>query len=196
MKCSSFYRSIRAIQTAFIRLANAFALWGLDSLGAAHDARWLQALQSPSACYRSESFNASELESRLRALQSLPPDVLAPRPRRMGTTQDYSGNSLREALVAPFNVQFPSSALENVGLIDVPAFERARMKFVRYGSPTLTLPLLLTLHTEHWLRAREMRENGVRDSRQHDRELMSAKGCSASGRITSNAPEEFVPPFI
>ena len=126
----------------------------------------------------------------------LPPDVLAPRDRRTGSAQDYSGNSVRQALAAPFNVQFPSSALENVGLIDVPAFERARMKFVRYGSPTLILPLLLTLHTEHWLRAREMRENGMRDSRQHNRELISTTGCSTSARITSNSPEEFVPPFI
>lgn len=70
-------RETGSSMTAFIRLANAFALWGLDSLGAAHDARWLQALQSPSACYRGERFNASELESRLRALQSLPPDALA-----------------------------------------------------------------------------------------------------------------------
>jgi asparagine synthetase B (glutamine-hydrolysing) len=104
----------------------------------------------------------------------LPPDVLAPRAQLTGTAQDYSGNSLRQALAAPFNTQFPSSALETLGLIDVPAFERARMKFVRYGSPTLTLPLLLTLHTEHWLRAREMPQSGVRDlSQQHDRELMS-----------------------
>ena len=70
-------RETGSAKTAFTRLANAFALWGLDSLGPAHDARWLLALQSPGACYRGERFNASELESRLQGLQSLPPDGLA-----------------------------------------------------------------------------------------------------------------------
>lgn len=62
---------------AHARLANAMALWGVDSLGPAYDERLLQALQSRSACDRGERSNASELEARLLRLKTLPPDALA-----------------------------------------------------------------------------------------------------------------------
>jgi hypothetical protein len=66
----------RPTQTAHARIANAFALWGLDSLGTEHDDRLLKALQSRSACFRGEDGKASELEARLRRLQALPSDEL------------------------------------------------------------------------------------------------------------------------
>jgi asparagine synthase (glutamine-hydrolysing) len=83
----------------------------------------------------------------------LPEEVTAPREERTGTPQDYAGTALANALSSPFSELFPSSALESLGLVDVNAFERSRMKFLRLGSPELRLPLLLTIHTELWLRA-------------------------------------------
>jgi asparagine synthase (glutamine-hydrolysing) len=94
-----------------------------------------------------------------RAMRDLlPSEVLAPRTRRTGLPHDYARSSLREALKSPFTLQFSSSALDNLGLIDVAAFERARTKFLRYANRKLTLPLLLTLHTELWLRAHGFNE--------------------------------------
>ena len=89
----------------------------------------------------------------------LPRDVLTPRDHRTGTPDDYAGNALRKALSSPFDEQFPASALKGLGLINVAAFEKARISFLRYGSTELRLPLLLTLHTELWLRAQR---SGVR----------------------------------
>lgn len=126
----------------------------------------------------------------------LPAPVMAPREHRTGTPQDYAGNALRHALTSSFREQFPSSALEDLGLISVAAFEHARMKFLRYGSPNLRLPLLLTLHTEFWLRARVTGESTVIASPPSEGQLTPASLSVAARAMTPDSLEEAVPLFI
>jgi asparagine synthase (glutamine-hydrolysing) len=126
----------------------------------------------------------------------LPSAVLAPREARTGTPQDYTGNALRDFLSVPFNERFPSSALENLGLIDVTALERARLKFLRMGSFDLRLPLLLTLHTEFWLRARGIGVRAAETFAGNGGLSIVANDDAASGLVASNSPEENTPLFI
>jgi asparagine synthase (glutamine-hydrolysing) len=102
----------------------------------------------------SDHFGGTEGKRLLRHAmrELLPAEILAPRAERTGTPQDYAGDALVKALAS--SDHFQNSALESLGLIDVPAFERARTSFLRYGSNKYRLPLLLTLHTELWLRSR------------------------------------------
>lgn len=126
----------------------------------------------------------------------LPPPVLASREERTGTPQDYAGNALWNFLNVPFNERFPSSALANLGLIDVPALERARMKFLRISSPDLRLPLLLTLHTELWLRARGIGVGVAENASENQGQSIFASNDAASDFVASGSPEENAPLFI
>lgn len=123
----------------------------------------------------------------------LPSEVLAPRTRRTGLPHDYARTSLREALNSPFAQQFSGSPLENLGVIDVAALERARMKFLRHGSRRLTLPLLLTLHTELWLRAHGFNEAYLHEFNPTGRD---AERAAASRLPVSDPLEETVELFV
>lgn len=126
----------------------------------------------------------------------LPSAVLAPREARTGTPQDYAGNALRDFLSVPFNERFPSSALENLGLIDVTALERARLKFLRMGSFDLRLPLLLTLHTEFWLHARGIGVRAAETFAGNEGLSIVDNDDATSGLVASNSPEENTPLLI
>jgi asparagine synthase (glutamine-hydrolysing) len=112
----------------------------------------------------------------------LPKEILAPRAERTGTPQDYAGAALRQALAPASSEQSQYSALQSLGLINIPALERARMKFLRYGSVSLRLPLLLTLHTEMWLRAHGFADHslGYSDAGKKQETFANTETTSAS----------------
>jgi len=120
----------------------------------------------------------------------LPAEILAPRAERTGTPQDYAGDALVQALASASSEQFQDSALQSLGLIDIPAFERARMNFLRYGGTNHRLPLLLTLHTELWLRARGLKDRNVVGSVASEISSLSAVDWAPSEPTASDAQEE------
>jgi asparagine synthase (glutamine-hydrolysing) len=126
----------------------------------------------------------------------LPAEILAPRAERTGTPQDYAGDALRQSLASASSEQFHYSALESLGLIDIPALEHARMKFLRYGSANLRLPLLLTLHTEFWLRSRGLSDRDPVTSISHEADSVYAAHQAPSEQIALAASEESTPLFI
>jgi len=146
----------------------------------------------------SDHFGGTEGKRLLRhAMRDLlPAEVLAPRAERTGTPQDYVGDALRLALGSASSEQFQYSALEGLGLINIPAFERARMKFLRYGSANLRLPLLLSLHTELWLRSRGLMDRDAVASVAPETSSLSVAAWASSEPITSDALEESTPLFI
>lgn len=146
----------------------------------------------------SDHFGGTEGKRLLRhAMRDLlPAEILAPRAKRTGTPQDYAGDALVKVLVSVSSGQLQNSALEGLGLIDVPAFERARMKFLRTGSANLRLPLLLTLHTESWLRSRGLTDRSVVRSVASETSSSSAAEWAPSEPIVSDVLEEGTPLFI
>jgi asparagine synthetase B (glutamine-hydrolysing) len=146
----------------------------------------------------SDHFGGTEGKRLLRhAMRDLlPAKILAPRAERTGTPHDYAGDALIQALSTPFAEQLQNSALESFGLIDIPAFERARMKFLRYGSTNYRLPLLLTLHTELWLRSRQLADRGAVGPGASDVSSMSTADWDPSGSIVSDVLGEGSPLFI
>jgi hypothetical protein len=125
----------------------------------------------------------------------LPAEILAPRAERTGTPQDYTGNALMQRL-ASASEQFENSALQSLGLIDLAAFERARMKFLRYGSANLRLPLLLTLHTEMWLRGHGFAEYSLDYADASERLEVFATTEATSAPPFSDFTEDSTPLFL
>ncbi len=126
----------------------------------------------------------------------LPHDVVLPRDHRTGTPEDYTADALRQVLTSRFDEQFPASALKDLGLINIAAFERARTRFLRDGSPELRLPLLLTLHTELWLRAQR---SGLRSPLRF--RSIAAQARAIDMGVTSEpsipvSPEGSIPLFV
>jgi hypothetical protein len=146
----------------------------------------------------SDHFGGTEGKRLLRhAMRDLlPAEILAPRAERTGTPQDYAGDALMRVLASASSEQFQDSALESLGLINIPAFERARMKFLRSGSSNLRLPLLLTLHTELWLHSRGLMDRDAVASVAPETSSLSGAVWASSEPITSDAPEESSPLFI
>lgn len=95
-----------------------------------------------------------------RAMRGLLPDaLLAPRPRRTGTTSAYLARGLRLQHAAAIADLFAAPlALEAAGVVDGAALREAWGGYVRRGGGSRGVSLLLTLHTELWLRARTRHE--------------------------------------
>jgi hypothetical protein len=146
----------------------------------------------------SDHFGGTEGKRLLRhAMRDLlPAEILAPRAERTGTPQDYAGDALMKALASASSEHFQDSALESLGLINIPAFERARMTFLRYGKANLRLPLLLTLHTELWLRSHGLIDRTAVASIANETDSVSAADWVPSDPTASDAPEESTPLFI
>ena len=85
----------------------------------------------------------------------LPDHVLAPRPKRTGTTGKYLDHSLRK-LHAPLleSVFQAPLALAETGIVDAAVLRRSWEQFQRRGGGNLGMNLLFTLQAELWLRAR------------------------------------------
>jgi asparagine synthase (glutamine-hydrolysing) len=126
----------------------------------------------------------------------LPAEIIAPRAERTGTPQDYAGGALRQALAPASSEQSQYSALQSLGLINIPAFEHARMKFLRYGSVSLRLPLLLTLHTEMWLRAHAIAEGSLGYPDAAEKQEMFADTETTSASPAFDATEDSTPLFL
>src|SRR5947207_3976887 len=143
----------------------------------------------------SDHFGGTEGKRLLRhAMRDLlPAEILAPRAERTGTPQDYAGDALMQALASASSEHFQNLALESLGLINIPAFERARMKFLRSGSANLRLPLLLTLHTELWLRSRGLTDRVAVGSAPFETSSMSAAEWAPSEPLATQALEEGTP---
>lgn len=91
-----------------------------------------------------------------RALQGLlPAHVLAPRARRTGITGAYLVRSLRRTHAREItSILDDSLQLEYLGIINANLLRRSWRSFVETGGGHVAVNLLLTLHTELWLRAR------------------------------------------
>ena len=84
----------------------------------------------------------------------LPDEVVAPREQRTGTPRDYVGTAIRELAerVVPDIIGRPT-ALAELGIVDVAAFERARASIAAHEQSVMTLPFFATVQAELWLRA-------------------------------------------
>jgi len=93
----------------------------------------------------------------------LPGSLLAPRPRRTGVTSAYfaRGLRLRHAEMIAGLLAAPL-ALEAAGIVDGAALRSTWAGYVRSGGGVLGVSLLLTLHSELWLRARTEPRVGLR----------------------------------
>jgi asparagine synthase (glutamine-hydrolysing) len=85
----------------------------------------------------------------------LPESLLAPRPRRTGTTSAYLARGLRlQHAAAVAELLAGPLALEAAGVVDGAAVREAWSGYVRRGGGSLGVSLLLTVLAELWLRAR------------------------------------------
>lgn len=105
---------------------------------------------------RWERSSGYETKSLLRASMAglLPPPLLGPRTHRTGVTGAYFERSMREQFPPLFEEAQRSLMLAELGIVDPAALRRGLDEYLRTGSATLGVPLLLTLQAEWWMRAR------------------------------------------
>jgi len=89
------------------------------------------------------------------ASRGLVPDpVLAPRSERTGTPVGYAERALKKELPQLMEgVRAEPFRLAEMGVVRPDILERQCAQLLRTGNPNASVPLLLTLHTELWLRA-------------------------------------------
>ncbi|MBA3556934.1 MAG: hypothetical protein H0W29_19590, partial [Gemmatimonadales bacterium] len=92
-----------------------------------------------------------------RAMRGLLPDeVLAPRPRRTGVTSGYLMRSMRHTFAPYITAVFSGPLrLAALGIVDGSMLRDRWGECQRRGGEDLAVNLLLTLHAELWLRARD-----------------------------------------
>ena len=124
-----------------------------------------------------ERASGAETKSLLRrsARGVLPDHVLAPRPRRTGTTGRYFATGLRRSGERLFAESFGAPLLAELGIVDPTALRRAANEYLLGGNSAWGVNLFLTLQTEMWLRSR-MNGPARSEPRFRPRSLLAAAG--------------------
>jgi asparagine synthase (glutamine-hydrolysing) len=105
----------------------------------------------------SERSRLGERKRLLRAAMSglLPDPFLAPRQGKTGVTAGYFQRSMRAHLPAMLESIGESPILAEHGIVDAAALWEAGKRYLRGRAEQLGAPILFTIQTELWLRARE-----------------------------------------
>lgn len=92
-----------------------------------------------------------------KAMQGLlPAEVLAPRPRRTGSTAGYSRRRMREAYPALLDRLFAEPLrVAALGIVDEPSLRAAAQRWREAGDDSVRMALFNALRVEFWLRGRE-----------------------------------------
>lgn len=87
----------------------------------------------------------------------LPDQILAPRPRKTGTSEGYFDTWIRHFFDSEFAGLFHDPLLAQLGIVDPRRLRDAWSRYFRSGSGELGAPLYFTLETELWLRGHVVR---------------------------------------
>lgn len=103
-----------------------------------------------------ERASGAETKSLLRrsARGVLPDHVLAPRPRRTGTTGRYFATGMRSGGERLFADAFRAPLLADLGIVDGDALRRTAAEYLRGNHSDWGVNLFLTMQAEMWLRSR------------------------------------------
>jgi asparagine synthase (glutamine-hydrolysing) len=92
---------------------------------------------------------------------ALPPEVLAPRPYRTGTTTTYWRSAVRTCGAALFAAAFADPVLAGLGIVDPVRLRAEAARLVAGSDERHAAALLATLRAELWLRARTRAVGGA-----------------------------------